>query len=85
MEKGDIIFVKKVEEYWDKPYTIKRHHTTETKSVILKCKVVEIKGNEFRAELFENNGFEKDGGIFVFNNGELLSNQDYKGELGVWK
>ena len=86
MQPGDIVYIQKVEQYWNKPYVMKRHHVYDTRSVILKCKVIEIRGNEFRALLLENNGFEKDGQEFVFNKHEMLCNQDFTDveRLGVW-
>lgn len=86
LSSGATVFLKKVEEYWDLPFPMKRHHTPKTKSVILQAKVIEVKGSEFRGRLFDNNGFEKDGQVFVFHRGELLANQDFKEKenLGQW-
>ncbi|HEV8512176.1 MAG TPA: hypothetical protein VGQ59_02820 [Cyclobacteriaceae bacterium] len=84
---GHTVFFKKVEEYWDKPFTIKRHHTYDTRSVLLRGQVTDIKGDEFKAILIDNNKFEKDGGEFVFHVNSLLCNQDFKDFhlLGVWQ
>lgn len=87
LKEGAIVFLSKTEQVWNKPYVMKRHHVYDTRSVILKCKVIEVKGDEFKGELFGNNGFEKDGQTFVFHKNELLVNQEYKdlSSLGVWK
>ena len=81
------VFFTKVIEYWDEPFVMKRHHVYDTRSVILKGIVMEVRGNEFRALLTGNNGFEKDGLEFVFNSGCLLSNQNFTDfeVLGKWK
>ncbi len=86
---GQIVFIRLTEQYWDKPFTMKRHHTYDTRSVTLKCQVMDIKESQFRGRLFDNNGFEKDDDIYnvyVFDKSMLLSNQnftDFK-SLGVW-
>lgn len=87
IKKDKIIYFSVTEEYWDKPYIRKRHHDPETRTVILKGKVLETKGDEFKVELLKNNGFEKDGQTFVFHKGCLLSNQDFTDfeRLGQWK
>lgn len=84
---GQTVFFRQVEEHWDKPYVKKRHHTDETRSVILQGKIEDIKDDEFMAKLFGNNGFEKDGETFVFHKGNLLCEQNFtdKKRLGVWK
>lgn len=86
LKVDDIVFVLKVEQYWDKPYTMKRHHVYQTRSVILKGRVTEIRGDEFKAYLFDNN-FEKDNDIYVFQNKELLEKQELSdlSVLGQWK
>jgi hypothetical protein len=83
---GATVFFSKTEEYWDKPFVMKRHHTYETRSVILKGVVKAIKGNEFKAMLIDNNGFEKDGEEFVFHKDCLLCNQNFTDleALGRW-
>lgn len=87
LEKGQIVFFVKVEEFWDKPYVMKRHHVPEVRSVILRGRVTDIKGKEFKAILTGNNGFEKDGQEFVFNVNSLLCDQNYTDlkSLGKWK
>lgn len=87
IETDKIIYFSVTEEYWDKPYVRKRHHNPETRTVILKGKVLETKGDEFKVELFENNDFEKDGQTLVFHKGCLLSNQNFTDfeRLGQWK
>lgn len=84
---GKTVFFSKVEEYWDKPFPMKRHHVYDTKSVILRGVVTELKGDEFKAKLTDNNGFEKDGEEYVFHKNCLLSNQEYTNfeSLGQWK
>lgn len=84
---GNIVYFAKTEEFWDKPFVMKRHHVYDTRTVILKGKVTEIKGDEFKAKLIDNNGFEKDGEEFVFHKNSLLVNQDFKNFnlLGKWK
>ncbi len=83
---GNTVYFSFSEEYWDKPFARKRHHVPEYRSVVLKGKVTDIKGNEFKALLNDNNDFEKDGEEFVFSKGCLLSNQDYNdtASLGKW-
>lgn len=80
------VFIRFAEEIWNKPYPMKRSDVYDYRSVVLKCKVVDIKGEEFKATLLENNGFEKDGETFVFHKNQLLSNQDFTdfAQLGVW-
>ena len=84
---GQIVFFRVTEEHWTKPYPKKRHHAPEFRSVILRGKVVEIKGAEFKALLTDNNQFEKDGEAFVIHNNNMLANQDYKDfdNLGKWE
>ncbi len=86
MISGDIVFIRRVEEWWDYPMVKKRHHVYDTRSVVLKCKVVDVREKEFKATLFENNGFERDGETYLFPKGELLSNQNYTDfeSLGKW-
>lgn len=81
------VYFTQVEECWNKPFVMKRSHVYDTRSVILRGVVTEIKGDEFMAVLTDNNGFEKDGEEFVFHKGCLLSNQNYTDieELGKWK
>ncbi len=83
---GKTVFLYRVEEYWDKPFVKKRHHDYDTKSVILRGVVTEIKDDEFKARLTDNNGFEKDGEEFVFHKDSLLTNQNFTGfqNLGKW-
>ena len=83
---GKIVFISFSEQYWDKSFTKKRHHVYDTRNVILKCEVTDIKVDEFKGLLFGNNGFLRDGEIYVFNNGMLLSNQEFTDfkSLGVW-
>lgn len=83
---GQTVFVSRSIEYWDKPYTMKRHHVYDIKSVILRVRIDNIKDREFIATLIDNN-FEKDGESFVFNINELLSNQNFNDfdKLGKWK
>ena len=87
LQAGQIVFFGRTEEVWNRPYVRKRHHTYDTRSVLLRGIVVEIYGNEFKAKLEGNNGFEKDGETFVFPERELLSNQDFKNfdRLGKWE
>ncbi len=84
---GQTVFFSRTEQYWDKPYVMKRHHVYDTRSVILKGVITGIYENQFMALLTDNNGFEKDGQEFVFSKNSLLSNQDYKDleTLGKWK
>ena len=84
---GNTIFLSRTEEYWDKPFVKKRHHVYDTKTVILQGTVTDIRGDEFKAKLINNNNFEKDGEEFVFHKNSLLSNQNFKNlqDLGVWK
>ena len=86
LEIDSVVFVSKSEDIWNKPYTMKRHHIYGSRTVILQCKVLQVKGNEFKATLFGNNGFEKDGETFVFHKNELLCNQDFTDSpiLGIW-
>ncbi len=81
------VFFSRTEEYWNKPFPIKRHQVYDTRTVILKGIVTDIKDDEFKARLIDNNGFEKDGEEFVFHKNCLLSNQDYTDlkSLGKWK
>lgn len=83
---GQIVFFSQSEEHWPHSYARKRHHEVETRSVILRGRVVAVRWQEFRAELADNNGFEKDGEVFVFPMNKLLSNQEFTDfeQLGVW-
>lgn len=87
LKEGQVIFFSHTEEHWDYPFVKKRHHDYDTRSVILRGTVTETKENQFKALLFGNNGFEKDGQEFVFSKGSLLSNQDVTilDSLGKWK
>lgn len=84
---GQTVYFSKSEEYWDKPFVKKRHHATRYRTVILKGIVIDIQGKEFKAKLIDNNGFEKDGQVFVFSTDKLLVNQDFKQKqsLGKWQ
>jgi len=84
---GNTVFLSRTEEYWDKPFVMKRHHVYDTKTVILQGTVTDMRGDEFKAKLINNNNFEKDGEEFVFHKNSLLSNQNFKNlqDLGVWK
>ena len=86
MQQGEIIFFTVTEQVWDKPFTMKRHHVCDTKSVILRGVVQEQTERQFKAKLTDNNGFEKDGESFVFSKGQLLSNQNFTdlNRLGKW-
>ncbi len=83
---GQIVFIRFSEQYWDKPFPMKRHHVYDTRSVTLKCQVLDVRESQFMGKLFDNNGFEKDLDTWVFDKSILLSNQnftDFK-SLGVW-
>lgn len=84
---GKTVYFSHTEEYWDKPYVMKRHHVYDTRSMVLRGVVTDVMGNKFEALLTDNNGFEKDGDKFVFSKGNLLCNQDFKDfeRLGRWK
>lgn len=56
---GDIVFISVTEEVWSQPFARKIHHDCEHRSVILRCKILEIKDDRFKAELINNNGFER--------------------------
>lgn len=83
---GQTVFFSRTEDFWDKPFVMKRHHIPDTRSVILRGLVTDIRGEEFKAKLHDNNNFEKDGQEFVFNKACLLSNQNYTdmANLGRW-
>ncbi len=83
---GKIVFFRHTETYWDKLYPMKRSDVYKTRSVILKGKVTEVSGREFKAILSGNNGFEKDGEEFVFHMGSLLVEQNFQDHdaLGQW-
>lgn len=61
-------------------------HVFETRSVVLRGKVTKVGTHAFRAQLIDNNGFEKDGNEYVFHNGTLLANQNFTDldRLGKW-
>ena len=61
-------------------------HANRGESVILRGEVMEIDGDEFKAKLIDNNGFQKDGWSFVFNKECLLPDQNFTDfeSLGVW-
>jgi hypothetical protein len=81
-----VVYLLVAEEWWDKPYVKKRHHLTTYRTVVLKGTVVDERGNQIKVKLEENNGFERDGGTYVFGKGNLLVNQKYPAdELGIWK
>lgn len=84
---GQTVFFIKTEKFWDKPLVMKRHHNYDTRSVILRGLITDIEGDEFKARLIDNNGFEEDGEEYVFHKNSLLSNQDFTNyeELGMWK
>ncbi len=74
------------EQKWRQPFTMKRHHIYDTRSIVLRGTVKSSTDHEFKVELFGNNGFEKDGQTFVFNRGQILCNQEFKefNKFGVW-
>ena len=84
---GDKVYFQVVEQIWNKPYVMKRHHTYDTRSVLLCGEVLSIVKDELKAKLTDNNGFEKDGEEFVFHKGSLLVEQDFKKteKLGKWE
>lgn len=84
---GKTIYLSKTEEYWDMPFTMKRHHTPQTRTTILRAVITEIKNNEFKAKLTNNNNFEKDDQEFVFHKNDLIQNQNFidNKQLGQWK
>jgi hypothetical protein len=86
IEPGQTVYFIKTEEYWDKPFVMKRHHVYQTRTVILQGEVIEVRGEEFKVRLYGNNGFERDGGTYVFNKGNLLCNQNLQNKelLGQW-
>lgn len=61
-------------------------HANRGKSVVLRGEVMEIDGDEFKAKLINNNGFQKDGWSFVFNKECLLPDPNFTDfeSLGVW-
>lgn len=84
---GKTVFFTRTEDYWDKPYVMKRHHVYDIREIILRGEITEVQGEEFSAKLVDNNGFEKDGQTFVFHKDVLLKDQDFKDfdSLGKWK
>ena len=88
MTAGETIFVSKTEQYWDKPYVMKRSDVYDTRSVILRVVLVESnKGDEFKAKLTDNNNFEFDGEVFVFHKNDILCDQNayFLAKLGIWQ
>ena len=83
---GTPVFFTQSEQYWDKPYPMKRSDHYQVKSIILKGILLEVEGNRFKVKLVDNNGFEKDGEDYVFSKGTLLCNQNFTdfATLGVW-
>ncbi len=86
LKVGNIVFFNYTEQVWNKQRPMKRSDVYDTRSVTLRCKVVEIHGDEFKGALFGNNEFEKDGETFVFHRNNLLCDQNFKNteELGKW-
>lgn len=86
LNKGQTVFFSLAEEIWNQPFVRKRSHICPVRSVILKGEVVAVKGDEFKARLTGNNGFEKDGQEFVFHKNTLLCDQNFKDtdDLGKW-
>ncbi len=84
---GQTVFFILSEEYWNKPYPKKRSDVYDVRSVILRGVITDIKDPEFKANLTDNNGFEKDGEKFVFHKNTLLANQyfDEFERLGKWE
>lgn len=82
-----ILYFSKTEEYWNKPYPKPRSQPYHVKSVTLQGTIISVKGDEFSAKIFGNNGFDKDGETFVFNKNTLLCEQNYTDteRLGIWK
>ncbi len=88
LTEGNRVFFKKTEELpWNYPFPMKQHHVPETRSVILQGEVIDVRGDEFKAKLFDNNGFEKDGQTFVFHKNALLCEQNFTdlAKLGQWR
>ncbi len=51
---NNVVFFNKIEQYWDNPYVMKRHHVYDTRSVTLQGRVISVEGNEFKAFLLGN-------------------------------
>jgi hypothetical protein len=87
MEIGNTVYLKVTEEVWNRPYVKKRHHSYDTRSVILQGRIIDVKLPEYKVQLYGNNGFEKDGGMFVFHKNDFIFNQNYKDmeSLGKWE
>jgi hypothetical protein len=87
LQLNKIVFFKVTEEYWNNNFPRKQHSIPKTKSLLLRGLVTEIEGDEFKAKLIGNNGFEKDGEEFIFHKYSLLSNQNYirLDNLGKWE
>lgn len=85
---GKTIFFSVTEPIWDRPYSMKRSDVYEKyKTVILRGKITDVKGEEFKVKLIDNNGFQRDGEEYVFHKGVLLSNQNFNdfASLGKYK
>lgn len=80
------VFFTRKEQYWDKPYVMKRHHVPDVRTTVLRGVVTEVRGDEFKARLKDNNGFEKDGEEYVFHKNCLLCDQNFTdfNSLGKW-
>ena len=87
LQNGTTVFFSKTELNWTQPFSKKRHHAEETRSIILRGEVVSIEDGRFMAKLLDNNNFEKDNETFIFSKLELLIDQNYSdlGNLGKWK
>ena len=86
LKDGTTILFKVSEEAWRQPFTMKRHHVYDTRTVILRGTLISSTRNEFKVELKDNNGFDKDGGTYVFSRGNILCEQnlEYPHEFGKW-
>lgn len=83
--EGNFVYLRQCVTYWDEPYPMKSHHVYKVKSVVVRARVVEVKGQQFKGKLVGNLGFEKDGETFVFHTDQILADKKTKPDnLGVW-
>lgn len=86
LKPGQVVFfnvAERTDEFRHKRYS----SIDRGRSVVLRGIVQDVRGGQFRAKLEGNNGFERDGEIYVFSTLHLLADQNFtrSEELGKWK
>lgn len=77
-----ISMTERIDEFARKRYSDPAVHIHRT--VIVRGKKISEEGNEIKVKLEGNGSFDKEGGEYVFNKGNLLAGKPENTQLGVW-